>query len=71
MATVERDTPTIVSLSETAAVKIKELMAAAGYQVIIYPKTGDKEADPLIALLDFFAIRPDQALAGRVTIVTA
>ena len=27
MATVERDTPTIVSLSETAASKIKELMA--------------------------------------------
>jgi iron-sulfur cluster assembly protein len=27
VATVERDTPTIVSLSETAATKIKELMA--------------------------------------------
>jgi hypothetical protein len=46
--------------------KIQTLMEAAGYQVRLYPQTGDKEADPLIALLDFVAIRSDRSMAGRV-----
>lgn len=59
--------PDLPRVSDAASVaKIKILLEAAGYQVLTYPQTGDKEADPLIALLDFVAIRPDRALAGFV-----
>jgi hypothetical protein len=46
--------------------QIQELLMSAGYQVRLYPRTGDREADPLVGLIDFLAIRPDHAIAGRV-----
>ena len=46
--------------------KIQILMEAAGYQVRLYPQTGNEKADPLIALLDFVAIRSDRSIAGGV-----
>jgi hypothetical protein len=48
--------------------KIQTLMEAAGYQVRLYPQTGNAKADPLIALLDFVAIRSDRSMAGGVRV---
>jgi hypothetical protein len=47
--------------------QIRTLLQAAGYQVRIYPRTGDREADSLIGLIDFLAIRPGRAIAGCIT----
>ncbi|MDB5653916.1 MAG: hypothetical protein JWQ94_1529, partial [Tardiphaga sp.] len=46
--------------------KIRSLMEAAGYRVVIYPSTSDPDLAPLVALLDFMAVRPDRILAGQV-----
>jgi hypothetical protein len=51
---------------ESAITVIKALLEAAGYRVIPRPRTGNEEADSVISVLDFLAIRPDDAIAGRV-----
>ena len=51
---------------ELAVNAVRRLLEAAGYQVIPRPLTGNEEADTVISILDFLAIRPDGGLAGRV-----
>lgn len=55
------------SSPEPLVEQVKLLLQAAGYQVRIYPATGKSEADALIGLVDFLAIRSDHAMAGCVT----
>jgi hypothetical protein len=51
---------------DTAIVAIKTLLEAAGYLVIARPRTGKSEVDSVISILDFLALRSDDAIAGRV-----
>jgi hypothetical protein len=51
---------------EDALAAAKQLLEAAGFQVIPRPQVGEEGADSVIALLDFSALRSDRALAGQV-----
>lgn len=53
--------------SDSAIAAIKPLLEAAGYSVIPRPRTGNAEADSVISILDFLAIRRESAIAGRVS----
>ncbi len=55
------------SSPEPLVEQVQLLLQAAGYQVRIYPATGQSEADAMFGLVDFLAIRPDRAMAGCVT----
>ena len=45
---------------------VRRLLEAYGWGVIGGPLTGNEEADTVISILDFLAIRSDGGLAGRV-----
>jgi hypothetical protein len=53
---------------DSAVSAVRALLQEVGYQVVVRPRTGDEETDSAISNLDFLAIRPDHAMAGRVDI---
>jgi hypothetical protein len=56
----------VYATPESAIEAVKVLLEAIGYRVIPRPRTGNDDADSVISILDFLAIRSDRAMAGRV-----
>jgi hypothetical protein len=53
---------------DSAVSAVQALLEQVGYRVVVRPRTGDEETDSAISNLDFLAIRPDHAMAGRVDV---
>jgi hypothetical protein len=52
-------------------VQVTALLEAAQYKVIANPRTGDADADSVISVLDFLALRPRNSMAGRIRAQTS
>jgi hypothetical protein len=50
---------------------VTALLEAAKYKVIASPRTGDADADSVISILDFLALRPKDSIAGRIRAQTS
>jgi hypothetical protein len=51
--------------------QVTTLLEAAQYKVIANPRTGDADADSVISILDFLALRRTNSMAGRIRAKTS